>query len=143
MQLQFQFFRIIELCSYQRYAGFAGDNAPCAVFLGLQAHDARHQDRYGTEGQLVRLQKTVESPQLQSIQVVDFSFAAQRQSLMVQTLCQTMVIPQLLTRWSTSLLCRSREFHMCRRGEACRAPTVALVVVFVGAAHHRVDELMG
>ena len=32
---------------------------------------------------------------------------------------------------------------MCRRGEDSRAPTVALVVVFVGAAHHRVDELTG
>ena len=31
---------------------------------------------------------------------------------------------------------------MCRSGEDSRAPTVALVVVFVGAAHHRVDELM-
>ena len=32
------------------YAGFAGDNAPRAVFLGLQAHDARHHGRYGPEG---------------------------------------------------------------------------------------------
>ena len=83
------------------YAGVAGDNAPRAVFLGLQAHDARHhgrfgpegQSRYGAHGQTVQ---TVESPQLQSIQVVDISFAAQRQSLMVQTVCQTIDILQLL-----------------------------------------------
>ena len=31
-------------------AGFAGDNAPLAVFLGLH-HDARHHGRYGPEGQ--------------------------------------------------------------------------------------------
>ena len=30
------------------YAGIACDNAPRAVFLGLQAHDARHHGRYGT-----------------------------------------------------------------------------------------------
>ena len=45
---------------------------------------------------MVRLQKTVESPQLQSFQVVDISFAAQRQSLMVQTVCLTIDIHQLL-----------------------------------------------
>ena len=41
------------------------------------------------------------------------------------------------------LLCRSREIHRCRRGEDSRAPMIALVLVFVGAAHHRVDEVMG
>ena len=35
------------------------------------------------------------------------------------------------TRCSLSLLCRSREIHMCRRGEDSRAPTVALGVDFV------------
>ena len=45
---------------------------------------------------MVRLQKTVESPQLQSFQVVDISFAAQRQSLMVQTVCLTIDVHQLL-----------------------------------------------
>ena len=40
--------------------------------------------------------ETVESPQLQSFQVVDISFAAQRQSLMVQTVRRTTDIPQLL-----------------------------------------------
>ena len=40
--------------------------------------------------------ETVESPQLQSFQVVDISFAAQRQSLMVQTVRRTIDIPQLL-----------------------------------------------
>ena len=29
-----------DSCSVIYYAGFAGDNAPRAVFLGLQAHDA-------------------------------------------------------------------------------------------------------
>ena len=33
-------------------AGIAVDTAPCAVFLGLQAHDARHHGRFGPEGQL-------------------------------------------------------------------------------------------
>ena len=40
-----------------------------------------------------RLHQTVEIPQLQSFQVVDISFAAQRQSLMVQTVRQTVDIP--------------------------------------------------
>ena len=32
-------------------AGFAGDNAPLAVFLGWQAHAVQHHGRYGPEGQ--------------------------------------------------------------------------------------------
>ena len=44
----------------------------------------------------VQTAETVESPQLQSFQVVDISFAAQRQSLMVQTVRQTIDFLQLL-----------------------------------------------
>ena len=70
-------------------------------FPGWQAHDARHHGRFGPEGQLrhgahVQTAQTVESPQLQSIQVVDISFAVQRQSLMVQTVRQIIDILQLL-----------------------------------------------
>ena len=76
-------------------AGFAGYDAPCAVFssrfcrpmLGLMAV-MDQKDSCDIE--------TVESPQLQSFQVVDTSFAAQRQSLMVQTVRRTIEIPQLL-----------------------------------------------
>ena len=56
-----------------------------------------------------RLQKTADSPQLQSIQVVDISFVAQRQFPMVQTSQLTTEVPQLpfVSRWSMPLLCRS------------------------------------
>ena len=58
--------------------------------------------------------------------------------------CWTKRFPSCWIRWSTSLLCRTREFHMCRRGEDRRAPTVALSwLPSWGAAHQRVDELMG
>ena len=39
---------------------------------------------------------------------------------------------QYMTRCSLSLLCRSCEFHRCRRGEVSRAPTVALVGLCLG-----------
>ena len=45
---------------------------------------------------MVQTAETVESPQLQSIQVVDTSFVAKKQLLMVQTVRRTMDIPQLL-----------------------------------------------
>ena len=81
-------------------AGFAGDTAPLAVFLGWQAHDVQHHGRCGPEGQLCsgangQTAKTVESPQLQ-FQVVGISFAAQRRSLMVQTVRRTMLFPQFV-----------------------------------------------
>ena len=57
----------------------------------------------------LRLQQTADSPQLQSIQVVDISFVAQRQFPMVQTSPLTSEAPQLpfVFRWSMALLCRS------------------------------------
>ena len=70
-------------------------------------------------------------PYCQVVQVVHIPVVTHMRLLMVQILCQTIDIPQLLTRWSMSLLCRSREIHRCRRGEDSRAPTVALVVDFV------------
>ena len=45
---------------------------------------------------IVQTANTAESPQLQSFQVVDISFAAQRQSLMIQTVRQTIGFLQLL-----------------------------------------------
>ena len=87
------------------YAGISGDNALRAVFLGWQAHDVQHHGRYGPEGQLrhaahVQTAQTVESPQLQSIQVVDFFFV---------------VHPSCCTRWSTSLF-PGRAGSLPRRG---------------------------
>ena len=94
-------------------ASFAGDCAHRAVFSSpSQAYDVLHHGRYGPEGQLhwygrpmmfnvtaamdskdscdvvpmFRLQKTAESPQLQSVQVVDISFVPQRQIPMVQAI---------------------------------------------------------
>ena len=40
-----------DSCSDMYNAGFAGYNAPLAVFLGWQAHDVLHHGRYGPEGQ--------------------------------------------------------------------------------------------
>ena len=70
------------------------------MFLGWQAHDVQHHGRYVPETQLrhgahVRLQKTADSPQLQSVQVVDISFVPQRQIPMVQAFPQTTETPQL------------------------------------------------
>ena len=45
---------------------------------------------------MVQTADTAESPQLQSFQVVDISFAAQRKSLMVQTVRRTMLFPQFV-----------------------------------------------
>ena len=55
-----------------------------------------------------RLQKTAESPQLQSVQVVDISFVPKWQIPMVQAIQQTTEIPLLLFdfRWSMPLSCR-------------------------------------
>ena len=44
-------------------------------------------------------------PYCQVVQVVHIPVVAHMRLLMVQTLCQTIDIHQLLTRWSTSLLC--------------------------------------
>ena len=76
---------------------------------------------------MVRLQKTVESPQLQSFQVVCFSFAAQRQCLMVQTLCQTIDIPQLLNTVADVPVVRSYRFSRADK------------VVDVPVVHDRAD----
>ena len=82
-----------------------------AVFPVAVHPDALHHGRYGPDVlghgcsharcvqrhmPVVQTAETVDSPQLQSIQVVDTSFAAQRQSLMVQTVRQTIDILQLL-----------------------------------------------
>ena len=40
-----------DSCRDMYNAGFAGYNAPLAVFLGWQAHDVLHHGRYGPEGQ--------------------------------------------------------------------------------------------
>ena len=53
------------------------------------------KDRYDTVP-MVQTAETVDSPQLQSFQVVDTSFMAQRQFLMVQTVRRTIDIEQLL-----------------------------------------------
>ena len=64
------------------YAGFAGDNAPRAVFLSFLSSGpvARHHAARFSQTWCLwfTLQKTLESPQLQSFQAVDISFAAQR-----------------------------------------------------------------
>ena len=59
---------------------------------------------------------------------------------MVQTVRRTMVFPQFVL---DKVIVVPVVQYMCRRGEDSRAPTVALVVDFVGAAHYRVDELIG
>ena len=126
-----------------------------------------------------------EAPCCQVVQVVHIPVVALLRLLMVQTLCQTIDIPQLLTWWLTSLLCMivqilpvvvqtpfpmvqtvrrtmvfpqfvlnkvidvpvvqvERDIHMCRRGEDCRAPTVALSwLSSCGAAHRLGVGLMG
>ena len=119
------------------YAGFAGDNAPRAVFLGLQAHDARHHGRYGPEGQLCsgahgQTAKTVESPQLQ-FQVVDISFAAQTRSLMVQTVRQTKTIAvhQLLYKVVDIPVVHDRaDFPVVVQRSFPKVQTVCLTLVF-------------
>ena len=45
-------------------------------------------------------------PYCQVVQVVHFPVVTHMRLLMVQILCQTIDIPQLLTRWSMSLLCK-------------------------------------
>ena len=63
----------------------------------------------GMDQFMVQTAETVESPQLQSMQVVDISFVAQMQFTMVQTSQLTTEVPQLpfVFRWSMPLLCRS------------------------------------
>ena len=83
-----------------------------------------------------RLLKTVESPQLQSIQIVDISFVAQRQFPMVQTSQLATEVPQLpfVFRWSMLLLCKScLPYPLLRTGaqgsdsaENCRGSAVAV-----------------
>ena len=57
----------------------------------------------------LRLQQTAVSPQLQSIQVVDISFVAQRQFPTVQTsqLTSEVLLLPFVFRWSMPMLCRS------------------------------------
>ena len=96
--------------------GFTGYDAPRVMFpsgvvkpmmLGILAGmDRKDSSDRCPCSRLLNL----ESPQLQSIQVVDISSVAQRQSLMVQTVRWTIDIPQLCTRLSTFLLCRSSRF---------------------------------
>ena len=75
------------------------------------------------------LQKIVDSPQLQSVLVVDISFVAQRQSLMVQTVRQTINFLQLLYKVVDVPVCRSCRFS-CRGAEACpMVQTVWTVVI--------------
>ena len=71
-------------------AGFA-DISARAVFLGWQAHDVQHHGRYVPKDScdmvpMFRLQKTAESPQLQSVQVVDIFFVLRRLIPMVSRL---------------------------------------------------------
>ena len=75
-------------------AGFAGDDAPRAVFSSI-----------------LLVKHTVETPQLQFIcVVVDFPVVAHMPSLMVQTARRTIEIPQLLVyKVVNVLLC-----GMCR-----------------------------
>ena len=71
----------------------------------------------GMDQVMVQTGETVESPQLQSIQVVDISFIAKRQFSMVQTSQLTTEVPQLpfVFRWSMSLFA-SRAGSLSRRG---------------------------
>ena len=63
-----------------------------------------------TTGAHVQTAQTVESPQLQSIQVVDISFEVQRQSLTVQTFRQTIDFLQLLYKVVDVSVSRSSRF---------------------------------
>ena len=91
-----------DICSGMYKAGVAGDNAPRAVFSFLVRRSMMRGIMAGIDQNdscdmvpTFRL-LTVDSPQLQFIQVVDISFVAQRQSLMVQTVRRTTDAPQLL-----------------------------------------------
>ena len=61
----------------------------------------------------VAVHKTAEIPQLQSVQVVDTSFVAQRQILMVQTIQLIIEIPQFVFGGRCPCLL---VFHRCSRG---------------------------
>ena len=71
----------------------------------------------GMDQIMVQAAETVESPQLQYIQVVDISFFAQRQFPMVQTSQLTTEVPQLpfVFGWSMSLFA-GRAGSFPRRG---------------------------
>ena len=83
-------------------AGFAGDGAPRAVFSSF-----------------LLVQLTVETPQLQFIcVVVDLPAFALMPSLMVQTACRTIEIPQLLVYKVVNVsVLRGVRVPRVRRGE--------------------------
>ena len=91
-----------DSCSGMYKAGIARDNAPRVVFSSLVGKPTMLgivalMDQKDSCDMVPMFQtaETVESPQLQSFQVVDISFAAQRPSLMVQTVRRTIDIHQL------------------------------------------------
>ena len=80
--------------------GFTGYDAPCVMFPSGVAKPKMLCILASMDQIMVQTAETVESPQLQSIQVVDISFVAQR---------LTTEVPQLpfVFSWSMPLLCRS------------------------------------
>ena len=89
--------------------GFPGYDAPCVMFPADVSKPKMLCILAGMDPFMVQTAETVESPQLQSIQVVDISFVAQRQFPMVQTSQLNTEVHQLpfVFRRSMPLLCRS------------------------------------
>ena len=110
---------VVNLRSGMCSVGFTRYDAPCVMFPS-GAKPKMLCILAGMDQIMVQTAETVESPQLQSIQVVDISFFAKRQFSMVQTSQLTTVVPQLpfVSRWSMSLLCWSCRFTspLWRRG---------------------------
>ena len=74
---------------------------------------------------MVHTAETVDSPQLQSVLVVDISFVAQRQFPMVLTFQLIIEIPLRTYLVVDVPVMRAVQSLRCRRGEDIRAPTVA------------------
>ena len=86
-----------------------------------QAQDALHLGRYDMVP-MVQTAETVESPQLQAIQVVDISFVAQWQFLMVHTVRRTIDIHQLLNTVADVPVVRSYRSLTSLSWRGCRFP---------------------
>ena len=109
--------------------GFTGYDAPRVVFPSGVAKPRMlcilasmdQIDSYDTVP-MFQTPETVESPQLQSIQVVDISFVAQRQFLMVQTVRRTTDILQLLNTAADVPVVRSYRSLTSLSWRGCRFP---------------------
>ena len=109
-----------DSCSGIYKAGISGYSAPRAVFSSLVRWPMFFNITAAMDPMdscdivpMFRLQITAESPQLQSVQVVDILFVPQRQIPMVQAIRQTTVIPQLLFdfRWSMPFVVQVEQVH--------------------------------